>query len=127
MENQPAEDDTPQFRRSSRKRKVPDDFSAIQAVEEYERAAKLRRVDDAGVGDDLPPLVDDSEEEGALDSPSDGDFEVGEVHDPPSDDEPVVIPAPKKKKKAAVKGPWREVLEHVDMGDFKGASEPEEV
>lgn len=127
MERQPPEDAHAQSRRSNRKRKVPDDFSAVQAVEEYERSVKRRRVGGLAVEVEEGADAEVAEEEKALDNPSDDDFDPSEVDDPSSDDPPEVIPAPPRKKKAAAKSQWREELEHVDMGEFKGASEPEEV
>jgi hypothetical protein len=127
MEREPLEDAPAQSRRSSRKRKTPDDYSAVQAVEEYERSVKRRRVGGLAGEDDEAAAAEAAEVLDALDSPSEDDVEAPQVDDPPLNDPPEVIPARPRKKKAAPKSPWREELEHVEMGEFKGASDPEEV
>jgi hypothetical protein len=127
MENKASEVADAPARRSGRKRKEPDDFALYQAIEASLRPAKQPRLSLSDLIDEEEDAEEANEGKGAPDVPSDDDFEPEELDDPSSDDDSAPNPEPLPADDAPSDSPWREDLEDVDMGDFKGASEPEEV
>ena len=123
----PSELSQAQERRSSRKRKAPASFADEQAVDVYERKSKQASYADPVDEDDLSALI--SDEEGDSDGGEDTDDDVPGVEEdePPYEPAPDLVPEPADDSDSDTDSVWREELESVDMGDFKGASEPEEV
>jgi hypothetical protein len=108
-------------------RKAPVAFADEQAVDVYERKSKQARREVFDVEDAVPVLISDDEEEKAVDSDTDADVPAHDVSDDTLDDDPDVNPAHPESDDESFDSIWREELEEVDIGVFKGRMEPEEV
>lgn len=127
MEHEAADGGPTQDGRPKRKRKAPDSFADVQAVEAYERKSKQARHDDGAIAEALAIMQDEEDEKEDPGEVTEDDVPAEEDGGSDSEPDSEANPAPSAEQEPSDDSIWREELEEVDIGDFKGASEPEEV